>query len=118
MLERIIRKDISIYFHIIYLIVLGWPLSPTQHLQRENEMNKIKCPLCHRGVESIINKKNEQVFQKHIGVGVWDYGQSRGRMCWSSYKKIERTDIPESYKKFVDIWNEELKRIQLRKKSN
>ena len=75
-------------------------------------MNKIKCPLCHRGVESIINKKNEQVFQKHIGVGLWKYGQSKGNICWASFKRIERTDIPEIYKKEVEFWNNELKRIR------
>ena len=41
MLRRVIRKDISIYFHIIYLIVLGWPLSPTQHLNREEDMKQL-----------------------------------------------------------------------------
>jgi hypothetical protein len=75
-------------------------------------MNRIKCPLCHRGVESITNKKNEKVFQKHIGVGFWDYGRSRGRMCWSSYKKIDRTDIPESYSTELKLWNEEIERIK------
>jgi hypothetical protein len=75
-------------------------------------MKKIKCPLCHRGVESIINKKNEQVFQKHIGLGLWKYGQSKGNICWASFKKIERTDIPEIYKKEVEFWNNELKRIR------
>ncbi len=81
-------------------------------------MKKIKCPLCHRGVESIINKKNQNVFQKHIGVGFWDYGQSKGRMCWASYKKIDRTDIPESYSKELKWWNEEIKRIESLRKSN
>ena len=43
MLERVIRKDISIYFHIIYLIVLGWPLSPTQHLtERKRDAKTVR----------------------------------------------------------------------------
>jgi len=77
-------------------------------------MNRIKCPLCHRGVESITNKKNEKVFQKHIGVGLgFDrYGQSKGRKCFSSFKRIDRTDIPELYKKELEFWNNEFKRIK------
>ena len=75
-------------------------------------MKKIKCPLCHRGVESITNKQDKQVFQKHIGVGLWKYGQSKGNICWASFKRIERTDIPEIYKKEVEFWNNELKRIR------
>ena len=73
-------------------------------------MKKIKCPLCHRGVDLIINKKNEQVFQKHIGVGIFRYGQSKGKTCWSSFKNIERTDIVEIYKKELEFWDNELKR--------
>jgi len=75
-------------------------------------MKKIKCPLCLRGVESITNKQDQQVFQKHIGLGLWKYGQSKGNICWSSFKRIERTDIPEIYKKEVEFWNNELKRIR------
>ena len=75
-------------------------------------MKKIKCPLCHRGVKSITNKQDQQVFQKHIGVGLWKYGQSKGNICWASFKRIERTDIPEIYKKEVEFWNNELKRIR------
>jgi peptidyl-tRNA hydrolase len=73
-------------------------------------MNKIKCPLCHRGVESITNKNNQKVFQKHIGLGIFRYGQSKGKSCWSSFKSIERTDIPEIYKKEVEFWNNLLKK--------
>mgnify|MGYP003138616293 FL=1 len=84
-------------------------------------MNRIKCPLCHRGVEPITNKKNEKVFQKHIGVGFnFDrYGQSNNSKCFSSFRRIDRTDIPELYKKELEFWNNELKRIkELRCKNN
>ena len=85
---------------------MGWPLIG------RIEMKKIKCPLCHRGVESIINKNNQKVFQKHIGVGSGfnRYGQSKGSKCFSSFKRIDRTDIPELYKKELEFWNNELKR--------
>tara|TARA_R100000742_G_C4244112_1_gene63284 strand:+ start:73 stop:309 length:237 start_codon:yes stop_codon:yes gene_type:complete len=62
-------------------------------------MNKTKCPICNRGVESITNKNNKLVFQKHIGVGFWNYGQSRGNICFSSFKDITRNDLKDALKK-------------------
>ena len=59
---------------------------------------KVKCPICSRGVETILNKINKVVFQKHIGIGFWRYGQSRGNICFSSFKDITRKNLPELFK--------------------
>ena len=62
-------------------------------------MKKIECPICKRGVETILNKDNKIVFQKHIGVGFWRYGQSKGNICFSSFKDITREDLKDALKK-------------------
>mgnify|MGYP003112039857 FL=1 len=62
-------------------------------------MPKLKCPICSRGVDTITNKKNKLVFQKHIGVGFWKYGQSRGNICFSSFKDILRNDLKQALEK-------------------
>tara|TARA_B100000424_G_C22864012_1_gene460296 strand:- start:375 stop:617 length:243 start_codon:yes stop_codon:yes gene_type:complete len=62
-------------------------------------MYKVKCPICSRGVDTITNKHSKIVFQKHIGVGFWRYGQSRGNICFSSFKDISRNDLKEALEK-------------------
>ena len=62
-------------------------------------MKKIECPICKRGVETILNKDNKIVFQKHIGIGFWRYGQSKGNKCFSSFKDITRNDLKDALKK-------------------
>ena len=61
-------------------------------------MKKIECPICKRGVETILNKDNKIVFQKHIGVGFWRYGQSKGNICFSSFKDITTNNLPKLLK--------------------
>ena len=57
------------------------------------------CPLCKKGIFYIYNKKKQRVFQKHIGVGFWNYGQSRGKICFSSFKKIDKIDLVSDFEK-------------------
>ena len=62
-------------------------------------LKKIKCPICNKGVEAILNKDNKKVFQKHIGIGFWRYGNSRSNKCFASFKDITRENLKEALKK-------------------
>jgi hypothetical protein len=56
------------------------------------ENKNAKCPICKRFIKTIKGKDNSIVFQKHIGVGHFQYqgrGKGRGYKCIGSFEPLE-----------------------------
>ena len=56
------------------------------------ENKNAKCPICKRFIKTIKGQDNSTVFQKHIGVGHFQYkgrGKGRGYKCIGSFEPLD-----------------------------